>query len=64
MGATDAFGTRAGIHFCGALVLAGVVTAPWPTLGSAGLVPGAVGYKAVVIRRVWRQTSYAAGWFD
>ena len=65
----DAFGTPTVVHFCGALVLAvlaAVVTAPWPGPGGAAGVLAVLGaaYKAVVVRRTWRQSSYRPGWYD
>ena len=65
----DAFGTPNVVHFCGALVVAATMSAPWPGVGSAAAVLGAiglagVGYKIVVMRRTRRQTSYAPGGYD
>ncbi len=65
----DAFGTPTVVHFCGALVLAATVTAPWPGPGGAagvlvGLGAAGVAYKAVVVRRTCRQTGYRPGWYD
>ena len=58
-----AFGTPTVVHFCVALVIAAILTAPWRTLanvagaigmtGAAGLV-----YTLVVVRRARRQTAY------
>ena len=65
----DAFGTPTVVHFCGALIVAAVMAAPWPTVTGAAVVLGAVGvaglaYKAVVVRRQRRQTSYAPELYD
>ncbi len=59
----DAFATPTIVHFCAALLVAAVLSAPWHALSSAGLVLGAcgaagVGYTAIVIRRARRQTGY------
>ena len=69
MEVVDAFGTPTVVHFCGALGVAAVGTAPWPGVGPAAAVLGAMGiagvaYKAVVIGRTRRQTSYAVGRYD
>lgn len=58
-----AFGTPTVVHFCVALVVAAILTAPWRTLatvaGAMG-VTGAAGlvYTLVVVRRARRQTAY------
>jgi hypothetical protein len=58
-----AFGTPTVVHFCAALVVAAIVTAPWRSetsvAGALGIV-GASGllYTLVVMRRARRQTSY------
>lgn len=53
-----AFGTPTVVHFCVALLIAGMMTAPWETVHSVALclgVLGAVGiaYSAWVIRHAW-----------
>jgi hypothetical protein len=58
-----AFGTPTVVHFCVALLIAGMLSAPWSTLGQAAIGLGAVGlgglaYEAVVIRRARRQSGY------
>jgi len=60
---TRAFGTPTIVHFCAALLIAAIVSAPWPTLTSVGIglgVCGLVGcvYMLVVIRHARRQTQY------
>jgi hypothetical protein len=62
-GTIDAFGTPTVVHFCAALLVSAVLSAPWPTLSSAALVLGVagvvgVGYVALVNRRAHRQTGY------
>ena len=58
-----AFGTPTVVHFCVALVIAAILTAPWRSLanvaGAIG-VTGAAGlvYTLVVVRRARRQTAY------
>lgn len=59
----DAFGTPTIVHFGAVLLLAAILTAPWPTLASAGLALGASGaagviYVAIVTRRARRQSGY------
>jgi hypothetical protein len=60
---TNAFSTPTIVHFCAALFISAVVSAPWPALPSAGLVLGAEGvaglvYALVVIQRTQQQTLY------
>jgi len=59
-----AFGTPTIVHFCAALLVSAILSAPWRAIWSAGLaltVCGVAGvvYTAVVIRRARRQTGYA-----
>jgi hypothetical protein len=59
----DAFGTPTIVHFCAALLVAAVMSAPWRVVSSAALVLDAcgaagVGYVAIVARRARRQTGY------
>ena len=61
--ATAAFATPNVVHFCAALLIAAILTAPWPTLWNAGLLLGICGlagviYVFVVIRRTLHQTEY------
>lgn len=62
-GAIGAFGTPTVVHFCLALLIAAVVSAPWQTLSNAA-VPlgltglGGLGYVVIVLRRARRQTEY------
>jgi hypothetical protein len=61
--ATSAFGTPTIVHFCAVLLIAAILSAPWPALSSVGLVLGACGvaglaYALMVIRRARRQTGY------
>ena len=58
-----AFGTPTVVHFCAALLIAGILTAPWETVGgvrTALVVPGAAGlaYALVITLRARRQTAY------
>ena len=60
---TRAFGTPTIVHFCAVLLLAAVLSAPWPGVASAGLclaVLGALGvlYGLLVIRHALHQTDY------
>ena len=59
-----AFGTPTVVHFCAALLVSVIVSAPWRALSSAGIalgICGAVGivYVSTVIRHARRQTGYA-----
>lgn len=59
-----AFGTPTIVHFCVALLISAIVSAPWRALSSAGIslgVCGAAGvaYAIMVIRHARRQTGYA-----
>ncbi len=58
-----AFGTPNVVHFCSALFVAASMTAPWRSLGSAGLTMVACGfvgafYAMVVLRRAHSQARY------
>ncbi|HEY2897543.1 MAG TPA: hypothetical protein VGJ12_10425 [Gemmatimonadaceae bacterium] len=60
----DAFGTPTVVHFCVALLVSAILSAPWRELSSAALAIGIAGiyglvYTAIVVRRVRRQTVYA-----
>ena len=58
-----AFGSPTVVHFCSALLISGVFTAPWPSLSGPGhgaFLAGLAGlaYTAIVFRRALRQTGY------
>ncbi len=58
-----AFGTPTVVHFSVALLLAAMLCAPWQALWHVGLALGVCGigsfiYTFVVVRRMFRQTSY------
>ena len=60
---TRAFGTPTIVHFCAVLLLAAVLSAPWPGVAGAGTalaVLGALGvlYGLMVIRHAMHQTEY------
>ena len=60
---TRAFGTPTIVHFCAVLLLAAILSAPWPGMASAGLclaVCGALGfaYGWLVVWHARRQTDY------
>lgn len=62
-GAVDAFATPTIVHFCTALLVSAIASAPWPSLGGAAEAIGAVGvasavYVLIVIRRMRRQRDY------
>jgi hypothetical protein len=67
--ALGAFGTPTVVHLAGALMIAAIMSAPWPSLYFASIaimVCGLIGlaYGAVVIRRAHRQTTYQPVWQD
>jgi hypothetical protein len=58
-----AFGSPNVVHFCAALLIAAICSAPWHTLGPPGVVIGLCGacgfvYSALVLRRAMRQNDY------
>ena len=60
----DAFGTPTVVHFCVALLISAILSAPWHELSSAAIAVGFSGafglvYSTIVARRVSRQTLYA-----
>src|SRR5713101_9139734 len=61
--AVAAFGTPTVVHFCAALLIAAILSAPWQALWHAGLLLGLSGlggvtYVVIVVRRARRQTDY------
>ncbi|HEU5198674.1 MAG TPA: hypothetical protein VFU32_03500 [Ktedonobacterales bacterium] len=61
--AIAAFGSPTVVHFCSALLVAAILTAPWPTLSAAAVLLGLCGlggvaYAVIVIRRARRQQDY------
>jgi|ERR1051326_6965015 hypothetical protein len=61
--AVGAFGTPTVVHFCIALLIAAILSAPWQALWNASLLLGLCGlggvaYIVIVIRRARRQTDY------
>ena len=62
-GAIDAFGTPTVVHFCAALLVSAILSAPWPDLAGPALMVAATGvvgliYTAIIVRRARRQTGY------
>ncbi|MEO8954839.1 MAG: hypothetical protein ABI396_15480 [Ktedonobacteraceae bacterium] len=62
-GTIAAFGTPTVVHFCLALLVAALLSAPWHVLWNVGLLLGLVGlggvtYVVIVARRAGRQTTY------
>jgi hypothetical protein len=62
-GAIAAFGTPTIVHFCAALLVAAILSAPWQALWNAGLLLGLCGlggvtYVVIVLRRTRRQRDY------
>jgi hypothetical protein len=70
-GASEAFGTPTVVHFGAALLVAGVMSAPWHALDGPAIVCAAAGlaglvYAAVVALRLGRQSAYVpdlSDWF-
>ena len=63
LGSISAFGTPTVVHFCVALLVAALLSAPWQTLWYASLLLGLCGiggviYILIVVRRTRSQTSY------
>ena len=61
--AIAAFGSPNVVHFCAALLVSAIFSAPWGTLAPAGVVVAICGasgllYSMIVLRRARRQTSY------
>ena len=57
------FNTPNVVHFCAALLVAAILSAPWQALWPAGLLLGLLGlggmiYVVIVLRRARRQTDY------
>jgi hypothetical protein len=64
-GTIGAFGTPTVVHFCLALLIAAILSAPWQVLWNAGLLLGLVGlgggiYVVIVVRRARQQTDLKA----
>jgi hypothetical protein len=62
-GTIGAFGTPTVVHFCLALLVAALLTAPWQVLWNVALLLGLVGlggviYVFIVVRRTRRQNFY------
>ena len=62
-GVLGAFATPTVVHFCAALLVAAILSAPWQALWNAGLLLGLCGlggvmYVVIVVRRTRRQTDY------
>jgi hypothetical protein len=63
MGAIAAFGTPTVVHFCVALIVSAMLSAPWHALTTAAVAVGGSGvgglaYTLYVLRRARRQTAY------
>jgi hypothetical protein len=61
--AIGAFGTPTVVHLCAALLIAMILSAPWPALWNAALLLGICGlagaiYMIIVLRRALHQTDY------
>jgi hypothetical protein len=63
MESVNAFGTPTVVHFCGAMAISALMSAPWPSPLFVSVVLGvygicALGYGFIVVRRANRQTVY------
>jgi len=61
--AVSAYNTPTVVHFATVLLLAGILSAPWQTFSSLGLLLGLLGlgmvvYSIIVLRRIWRVPNY------
>jgi hypothetical protein len=59
----DAFGTPTIVHFCAALLISAIMSAPWPSMSMVALAAGVSGaagvvYEIVVALRARRQSVY------
>jgi hypothetical protein len=62
-GVTRAFATPTVVHFCAVLLVAAILSAPWPGVFAAAVALAGCGvagiiYVALVISHAWRQTDY------
>ena len=62
-GVLGAFSAPSVVHFCLALLVAALLSAPWPALWTVALLLGlcglgGAGYVVIVLRRLLRQTDY------
>lgn len=62
-GSIAAFGTPTIVHFCASLLIAALLSAPWPTLWYPGLLLGLCGlggiaYIIIILQRARRQDEY------
>ena len=67
--AVSAFNTPTVVHFGTVLLLAGILSAPWQTFSSLGLLLGLLGlgmvlYSIIVVRRMWRVPHYQSTFED
>jgi hypothetical protein len=65
----SAFNTPTVVHFCAALFVSAMLSAPWQALSLAALLLGVcglagAGYAALVARRLTRVDSYRPDWED
>jgi len=61
--AISAFGSPNVVHFCSALLVSAIFSAPWPTVGPPGVAVALIGaagvlYALMVLRRTLRQRDY------
>jgi hypothetical protein len=69
LGALSAFATPTVVHLTGALMVAAVMSAPWPSLIPASVVLafwgiGGLAYGAITFRHALRQSEYKPVWED
>ena len=68
-GGLNAFATPTVVHLTGALVVAAIMSAPWPAFAALSVAVGLTGvagltYSAVVVVRTLRQKTYEPVWQD
>ena len=68
-GGLNAFGTPTVVHLTGALVIAALMSVPWPSIAPLALALGLIGlaglvYAVVVVMRTRRQKAYEPVWQD
>jgi hypothetical protein len=59
----NTFGTPTIVHFCAALLISAIISAPWPSIGPVATIlilsgSAGVGYATVVLRRAMRTKGY------
>src|SRR3954465_7449223 len=68
-GGLNAFATPTVVHLTGALVIAAIMSVPWPAISALSVAVGATGlaglaYASIVVIRTLRQKEYEPVWED